>query len=379
MAALNNEDGQETRSSTNRRRASQQLSSTDEGRGQIIDVESQSSGLQYPDDVAIEEEEEPLLHEQSKTRRVWSKNSLSRGTGEKGVGRIDGNPLEWFMGLADEFGWKFLILVIIGAHLNKGFLIIWLRQTMKYWYRDHGGVPAPSMQVFIAIGRTPWCLKGLIGLISDSVSLFGYRRNGYMLITAIMGMGAGVYIVSRAAPNIEVEVAIGSFLLMELAVATTDLLVEARYSEQVKLKPSLGSDIVSFVTGGQAVGGILAAATVGSFLQATTVNWAFLMVVLSNALVLIPGRQCMSVPTTTRPRSNTNYVVLVSMLALLSVSLLVLGLVSTSVYFNAAMAYGVGLLGILLFYIFTLRRLPRRHLSVGGTNIKNINTNAHTS
>lgn len=49
-------------------------------------------------------------------------------------------------------------------------------------------LPPLQVALFMGLANLPWTLKPLIGFISDSVPLFGYRRRSYLLLAS--GAGA---------------------------------------------------------------------------------------------------------------------------------------------------------------------------------------------
>ncbi|GAB5364498.1 hypothetical protein AAMO2058_000975700 [Amorphochlora amoebiformis] len=280
---------------------------------------------------------------------------------------------KWLQFMGATFGLKFLVLIIIGNHIQKGFLNAWLKQILKYWFRDHGGVDAPRMQQYIAATRTPWALKGILGMTSDSVGLFGFRRNGYLFITTSIGLGAAWYISVNAASTVPIKVALTCFVFMSLSIAMTDLLVEARYSEKVKEKPENGSDIVAFVSGGMAIGGIAAALTVGIVIQTWTINWAFVAIGIAGCINMIPilgnfmeeefqARHLFSVDKRAI-LTHWRYFVLAIIFGVLSLMLLSLGLMASKrsnfVYAQCGIAYSCGFIGIIAFWILTPRRIAK--------------------
>lgn len=61
-------------------------------------------------------------------------------------------------------------------------------QTLKTVIRvflDRG-----TESIFFQVAQTPWATKALMGALSDALPLFGFHKRSYIIITAILGLGA---------------------------------------------------------------------------------------------------------------------------------------------------------------------------------------------
>lgn len=119
-------------------------------------------------------------------------------------------------------------------------------------------------------------MKSTIGLLSDCVPLFGYHKRSYLVVFSIFGSLAlfalALYTVGNGdhgdSPTATTAV-MSTFLfsLVNLQVAAVDLLTEGKYAELMVANPQTGPDMISFVQGVYAVGGIF-----GSILVAPLVS-----------------------------------------------------------------------------------------------------------
>lgn len=120
-------------------------------------------------------------------------------------------------------------------------------------------------------------MKSTIGLLSDCVPLLGYHKRSYLVVFSILGSLAlfalAVYTVGSGGGSSDRATAttamVSTFLfsLVNLQVAAVDLLTEGKYAELMVANPQTGPNMISFVQGVYAVGGIF-----GSLLIAPLVS-----------------------------------------------------------------------------------------------------------
>ncbi len=77
-------------------------------------------------------------------------------------------------------------------------------------------------------------MKALIGAISDSVPLFGYHKASYIMASAVLGSAS--YIVLGSI-DLSAKVVAFLFFLVNIELATSDLLCEGKYAELMRAKP----------------------------------------------------------------------------------------------------------------------------------------------
>lgn len=115
--------------------------------------------------------------------------------------------------------------------------------------------------LYVAARLLPWCLKPLVGILTNYVPLCGFQKKSYVILFAMLGIVCGVL------GNVVMWSAVGMawiFAGLSTAIMATDLLFEASYGEQMKvgLKVSgnllpegvwalvlIGSVIGSFIVG----------------------------------------------------------------------------------------------------------------------------------
>lgn len=179
-------------------------------------------------------------------------------------------PITWLHNLVTTYSWKLLAMVACTNHLLKGFIAGGgdsglLGAPMEFLFKEHK-VNGGQMQVYMAIAASPWALKPLIGLLSDSCPIFGYRKRPYILITAVAGF-CGVAALAFSGAKMSLNMVVLCLFLAFLMVATADLLVDAKQSAEVKKSPRLGPDFFLFTWLGILVGMICATLLVGPIIQ----------------------------------------------------------------------------------------------------------------
>lgn len=124
-----------------------------------------------------------------------------------------------------------------------------------YLLRSYGTLTASRIQVLKTIAVSPWALKPLFGMISDTLYIGGYNRMPYILSTTIGALMACLLIVSTW--PVSPVTATLLFFVMFLQIAVCDLLLEARYTEKVADHSEIGPDLVSFVQAGSIISQII--------------------------------------------------------------------------------------------------------------------------
>jgi len=172
---------------------------------------------------------------------------------------IEKNPVVWLKEMNGIFGVKLMVLLFCVQHLCKGFMMQLVYSPQQYVYKAYH-VPAPQVQIYNGATMLPWAMKPIMGLLSDAVPIFGYRKFPYMVFCSAVGLVSVIVVCVTNTETISVEAVVACFFCMQYFLSTTDLLSEAKYSEELKRKPENGPDLMSFVWGGMAFWSLLATA-----------------------------------------------------------------------------------------------------------------------
>ena len=85
----------------------------------------------------------------------------------------------------------YLLAILIFFNQGIGNLAV---QPLYYFLRENLGVSVPTIMMLGALANLPWLIKPLWGFLSDSISLFGYRRKSYIVLFALLGTAAYLWI-----------------------------------------------------------------------------------------------------------------------------------------------------------------------------------------
>lgn len=203
----------------------------------------------------------------------------------------------YFYGLLAVLGKKFLAFLVLVQHLMKGFLygggagglvgipILFLFRS----YTGNDRLSASQMQVYKTAALTPWALKSLFGLITDTVYIGGHNKMPYM-VASTAAAALACLILACAWP---LHPALASVLLFFAfaAVAIADLLTEAKYSEKNRLYPERASDVTTFVWAGIFIAQLLSTLLTTAVLDNAAPHWVYLVPVLPLLGLLYPMYQ----------------------------------------------------------------------------------------
>lgn len=201
-----------------------------------------------------------------------------------------------FRDLRRDYGLRLLIMISLCAHWCKGFGRFQLMNSLPYLLQSPWGITGPQMDIYITVCDLPWAMKPLLAIGSDMFPIFGYRKNPYILITAIFGI-SGILLSSFITPGVStVEVPLAGLFLVNFAWMTCDVLVEGVYARRMAKNAGSGPDLVVFISVGQQlccllsslVSGVVITHTDG-LLELTGAQWNLALCFLPTAGVLIGG------------------------------------------------------------------------------------------
>lgn len=131
-------------------------------------------------------------------------------------------------------------------------------------------------------------MKAALGLLSDAVPIFGYHKRSYIVIVSIIGTIAISVLGVVRLPARFASIAAFLLLIVNLQVATVDLLTEGKYAELMVRRPETGSDLVSYAWGLSAVGNLLGSTVSGVMADHVSAHWIFLVGLPLAAHVIFP-------------------------------------------------------------------------------------------
>lgn len=189
---------------------------------------------------------------------------------------------------------RFIMMIIFVEHLFQGFLFGGgggglIGVPIMYLLRSYGTLTASRIQILKTIAVSPWALKPLFGMISDTLYLGGYNRLPYIFITIVASAMACLAIVMTW--PVSPVVATLLFFLLFLQIAVSDLLIEARYTELVAQYVEIGPDLMSFIHIGGTLAQILSIITTGILITYVPYQYIYLIPLPCLIFLLYPVYQ----------------------------------------------------------------------------------------
>lgn len=202
-------------------------------------------------------------------------------------------PVNWFRNLGATYSWKLIAMVVCANHILKGLVAGggdggFLGKPIEFLFRAHG-VPAGRLQVLSAVAYTPWALKPLIGLLSDACPIMGYRKMPYIIGTTVISLAAVTVLGVVPTLTLGLPLTVACLFLAFFQVASVDLLLQAKQSEEVKKCAQLGPDFFTFTWLGINLGQVAAIFTVGGIIHHFGPQMSYLVVIPFVALILWPA------------------------------------------------------------------------------------------
>lgn len=164
--------------------------------------------------------------------------------------------------LSGVFGWQILLFLVSSNFFVKGAGRHLVATTFLPYAQQYLKFTAQAFQRFEVLALFPWMLKPLVGLLTDTTPLFGYRKRYYIAMFAALGTTAIVLLGTRDfEPQDKFEYT-GLVMLVNVLFAFADTLVGARVFEAMSTNQHVGGDLMtwdwSIVTLGSLVGTLLA-------------------------------------------------------------------------------------------------------------------------
>lgn len=131
-------------------------------------------------------------------------------------------------------GFRFLAIVVLVEHILQAFLAgggaSGLIGTPIMLILSRSGLPATRIQIFETIAISAWQLKPLIGILSDTLYLGGYNKTPLIIFTSVVGVMSAALLVALYPLTPHLFTLLVFFIFLQ--IATSDLLLEARYVEK---------------------------------------------------------------------------------------------------------------------------------------------------
>ncbi|AIE73143.1 Folate transporter 3 [Synechocystis sp. PCC 6714] len=156
------------------------------------------------------------------------------------------------------------LLAILSIYFVQGVLGL-SRLAVSFFLKDELGLSPAAMGALIGLGAAPWIIKPVLGLLSDTVPLLGYRRRSYLWLSGLMGSAGWLLFAYWVHSGIQAGLVL---LFTSLSVAIGDVIVDSLVVERAQRESlaQVGS-LQSLTWGAAAVGGIITAYASGALLE----------------------------------------------------------------------------------------------------------------
>ncbi|CEL94626.1 unnamed protein product [Vitrella brassicaformis CCMP3155] len=209
--------------------------------------------------------------------------------GEEGdAGKHHDEQEEFYRRLETLYGRDFLRLLWSIQLFVKGTIWQYLKLVPLSYFRALG-LDGVSYQTSMTIALTPWAMKGLFGVVTDTQPIGGYHAKWYMFIANVVGVIGllGLATLPHSIARRQVW-SVGGFLFLgQLQPAIQDMLCDGKYTEMMAMRQGAGGEIVTFVWFLSVCGDVIASATVGpisDYVGADLVFWICLPLSLQSDL-----------------------------------------------------------------------------------------------
>lgn len=182
--------------------------------------------------------------------------------------------------LVKLMGVRFMWLLSLLTHVDKGFVFGGgteglVGTPIQFLFRQYGTLTASRIQILKTIAGSPWALKPLFGMVSDTITLGGYNKLPYIVVTTLAACMACT-VIAFVAPLSPTALTLLIFVLFTQC-AVSDLLVEAKYTQKIKGHDELGPVLTSFNQTGMAVAGFVTILACGLLITYAPLTYIYLI------------------------------------------------------------------------------------------------------
>lgn len=181
-----------------------------------------------------------------------------------------------------SYSYKFSLFILRVYFLIKGIAGSLLVYGSLPLFQSFG-VDSNTYQKYVCLGLVPWALKPLVGVTSDTFSIYGWKKRYYVLFAAVLGSVSSFVLFVAQTEVLSVVM----MFFFSTAIMIIDLLMESLYSMQITYA-SASQDIVSYVWGYIMLGTSVGAIFVGPLADHGHVSVVYLLGVVLFAQLVYP-------------------------------------------------------------------------------------------
>ena len=153
-------------------------------------------------------------------------------------------PNEVLRPLLAALGWRYLATVIFQNGLNSGIGGRLLSTANDYFLLDTAGMSSAQQGQLMGFCSLPWQMKSLLGLLSDTRPVAGYRRSPYLFAAGSLGVVSHLALYGLPLALLDGSVLLVCLLMASnLSGAAADVVVDASIAEQTRQHPTLAANL----------------------------------------------------------------------------------------------------------------------------------------
>mmetsp|Transcript_21251 Transcript_21251/g.24242 ORF Transcript_21251/g.24242 Transcript_21251/m.24242 type:complete len:534 (-) Transcript_21251:4-1605(-) len=172
------------------------------------------------------------------------------------------------------------IIAIMTIYFVEGALGL-ARLAQTFLLKDELHLGPAEMSALTGFFSLPWTIKPVYGFLSDSLPLFGYRRQSYLILCGIIGFLSYLALGSNFGGILNekwtIVATVTSLLLSSATIAFSDVVADGMVVQQTRdsKDPKVAGGLQSLCWGSAATGGLLSAYFSGSLLETMTPQRVF--------------------------------------------------------------------------------------------------------
>ena len=164
------------------------------------------------------------------------------------------------------------LIAILTVYFVQGILGL-SRLAVSFFLKDELLLSPVQVSALFGIVLIPWMIKPVYGFISDGLTIFGYRRRPYLILSGILGTASWVSLATIVHTTWAATLAIA---LSSLSVAMSDVIVDSLVVERARGESQAkAGSLQSVCWGASAIGGLITAYFSGLLLQYFTTRTVF--------------------------------------------------------------------------------------------------------
>eukprot|EP00425_Heterocapsa_triquetra_P036556 CAMPEP_0195070624 /NCGR_PEP_ID=MMETSP0448-20130528/14636_1 /TAXON_ID=66468 /ORGANISM="Heterocapsa triquestra, Strain CCMP 448" /LENGTH=196 /DNA_ID=CAMNT_0040102355 /DNA_START=18 /DNA_END=604 /DNA_ORIENTATION=- len=122
-----------------------------------------------------------------------------------------------------KFG-GFVPMAILQYGVNQGVGGPFANLARRYFFADILHLDGATIGRFTTASMIPWCMKPVVGIISDAYPLFGFHRTSYIVLAGFLGF---VSFLTLGFVPLAAVATVPFFILINFSISIPDVMIDA--------------------------------------------------------------------------------------------------------------------------------------------------------